>query len=138
MRQATSKTKLERRKIRSTGGLRARAWWVLRKNKRMTVLDIQNTVCDGSEKSAESNLRRWLIKLAAAGILEVSRVDDGKPTSNGSNLYTVVVDVGPIAPIVRNDGSVLDPNSGILIAASAHLATEPTAGGMSDAVIDRL
>jgi len=140
MRQATSKQTLERRKIRSTGGLRARAWWVLRKNKHMTVLDIQNTVCDGAEKSAESNLRRWLIKLVAAGILEVSRVDDGKPTSNGLNLYTVVVDVGPVAPIVRNDGSVFDPNSGTLIVPPTTDAINrvSTTRGTSDAVIDRL
>lgn len=103
------------RKIRSTGGLRARAWWVLRKNRSMTVLDIQNTVCDGSEKSAESNLRRWLIKLVAAGVLKATVVDDGKLTSNGSNLYDVILDVGPVAPIVRNDGSVFDPNSGAVI-----------------------
>ena len=130
--------KVERRKIRSTGGLRARAWWVLRKNKSMTVLDIQNTVCDGSEKSAESNLRRWLIKLVAAGILETSRVDDGKPTSNGSNLYRVVLDVGPIAPIVRNGGSVFDPNSGTVIVETRLIASVQTTGGTTDAVIDRL
>ncbi len=133
--------KVERRKIRSTGGLRARAWWVLRKNKSMTVLDIQNTVCNGSEKSAESNLRRWLIKLVAAGILKTTRVDDGKLTSNGSNLYSVVVDVGPVAPIVRTDGTVFDPNSGAVIAAvqtTAAIKRSATTGGTNDAVIDRL
>jgi len=99
------------RKIRKTGGLRAKAWWVLRRNKSMTVLEIQNAVCDGSERSAESNLRRWLIKLVAVGVLDSKKINDGIMTSNGSNLYTLIKDLGPVAPIVRGSGDVFDPNS---------------------------
>ena len=106
MAQATSN-----RKIRRTGGLRAKAWWVLRRNKSMTVLEIQNAICDGTERSAKSNLGRWLVKLVAVGVLETKKVNDGILTSNGSNLYTLVKDLGPIAPIVRGSGDVFDPNT---------------------------
>lgn len=99
-----------------TGGLRARAWWVLRKNKSMTLIDIQTTICDGSEKNPVGNLRKWLNKLVAAGVMEIERVDDGKLTSNGSYSYTVTRNLGPKAPIVRaRSGQVFDPNSNAII-----------------------
>jgi len=99
-----------------TGGLRARAWWVLRKNKSMTLIDIQSTICDGSEKNPVANLRKWLNKLVDAGVMEAERVDDGKLTSNGSYRYTVRENLGPKAPIVRaKTGQVFDPNSGKIV-----------------------
>lgn len=99
-----------------TGGLRARAWWVLRKNRNMTLIEIQATVCNGSEKNASGNLRQWLKKLERAGVIEVIRVDDGKLTSNGSYCYTLANDLGPKAPIVSaRNGDVFDPNSNAVI-----------------------
>lgn len=96
-----------------TGGLRAKAWWVLRKNRSMTLAELMLTVCDGKEKNAESNLRGWLNKLVCAGLLTRERIEDGKLTSNGSYRYTLVKDVGPKAPVVRTStGEVFDPNSG--------------------------
>lgn len=132
--KATSK-----RKIRRTGGLRSKAWWVLRKNKSMTRQDIQNSICNGSEKAAKSNLCRWLIKLVAIGILDVKKIDDGILTSNGIYLYTLIKDLGPDAPVVRVDGGVFDPNSGQVIQAKQpekpyHISR----GGSSDVAITRL
>ncbi|MGZ8944340.1 MAG: hypothetical protein ACXW1W_02830 [Methylococcaceae bacterium] len=99
-----------------TGGLRARAWWVLRKNRSMTLIELQTTICNGAEKNPVANLRKWLTKLVKAGVLDVARVDDGKPTSNGSYSYTVVNNLGPKAPIVRaRTGLVFDPNSNAII-----------------------
>jgi len=72
-----------------TGGLRARAWWVLRKNRSMTLAELMLTVCDGEEKDAKSNLRGWLNKQVYAGLLTRERVEDGKLTSNGSYRYTL-------------------------------------------------
>jgi hypothetical protein len=72
-----------------TGGLRARAWWVLRKNRNMTLAELMLTVCDGKEKSAESNLRRWLNKLVCAGLLTRERVEDGKLTSNATAVIAI-------------------------------------------------
>jgi hypothetical protein len=74
------------------------------------------TVCDGNEKSAESNLGRWLNKLVCAGLLTRERVDDGKLTSNGSYRYTLVRDLGPKVPVVRASSSnVYNPNNDELI-----------------------
>lgn len=102
-----------------TGGLRAKAWWVLRKNRSMTLAELMLTLCDGSEKEAESNLRRWLNSLVKAGVLTRSRVADGKLTSNGSYQYHLVKDIGPKSPVVRASGlTVFDPNSGRLLALS--------------------
>ncbi len=104
-----------------TGGLRARAWWVLRKNRSMTLIDLQSSLCTGSEKDPVANLRKWLTKLVAAGVVVIERVDDGKPTSNGSYSYTVVKDLGPKAPIVRaQGGQVFDPNSNAIIEGGDH------------------
>ena len=96
-----------------TGGLRARAWWVLRKNRSMTLAELMLTVCDGEEKDAKSNLRGWLNKQVYAGLLTRERVEDGKLTSNGSYRYTLLKDLGSKAPVVRASTSqVFDPNSG--------------------------
>lgn len=96
-----------------TGGLRVKAWWVLRKKRHVTLSELLLTICDGSEKSAETNLRGWLNKLVTAGLLERERVADGKLTSNGSYLYRLVKDIGPKAPVVRASVSkIFDPNNG--------------------------
>ncbi|MDI1231367.1 MAG: hypothetical protein PSU93_09480 [Methylobacter sp.] len=82
----------------------------------MTLIEMQITLCDGSEKNASGNLRKWLKKLETAGIIEIERVDDGKLTSNGSYCYTLANDLGPKAPIVRaRNGDVFDPNSNAVI-----------------------
>ena len=96
-----------------TGGLRARAWWVLRKNKSITLAELKLTLCNGTEKNADSNLRRWLNKLLLVGLITRQRIPDGKLTSNGIYRYTLVKDLGPKAPVVRDSkGQVFDPNSG--------------------------
>lgn len=102
-----------------TVGLRAKAWWVLRKNKSITLAELMLTVCDGSEKSPRVNLSRWLNGLMTAGLLVRAREDDGKPSSNGSYRYTLTRDIGPKAPVVRaKEGVVFDPNKGETIAIS--------------------
>lgn len=95
-----------------TGGLRAKAWWVLRKNRRVTLAELMLTICDGDEKSAESNLRGWLNKLVLAEVLTRERVDDGKLTSNGSYRYALTKDLGPKVPVVRvSTSEVYNPNN---------------------------
>lgn len=96
-----------------TVGLRAEAWWVLRKNRSMMLTDLMAAVCKGHEKNAETNLRGWLNKLVDAGLLTRHRLDDGKLTSNGSFRYTLIKDLGPKVPVVRGSlGEVYDPNYG--------------------------
>lgn len=95
-----------------TGGLRKKAWWFLRNKRRTTLAELMLTVCDGNEKSAETNLRRWLNNLVNAGFLTRERVSDGKLTSNGSYQYTLVKDIGPKAPVVRlSTREIFNPNN---------------------------
>jgi len=108
---------VSRRKGQTAGrtvsvGLRPRAWWVIRKNRRVTLPDLLMTLADGSQKCPGGNLGRYLRCLARAGILVVDpeRVDDGKLTSNGVLRYRLVKDLGPKAPVLRKDG-VYDPNA---------------------------
>jgi hypothetical protein len=112
---AKRKGKPSPRKV--TVGLRAQAWWVLRKNKSITLSELMLTVCKGTEKTPRDNLQRWLNALLAVGLLSREREDDGKPTSNGSYRYTLQRDIGPKAPVVRmQDRTVFNPNTGETLA----------------------
>jgi hypothetical protein len=105
----------------------------------MTLIELQTTLCNGTEKDPIANLRKWLTKLVASGVVVTTRVDDGKLTSNGSYNYIVVKDLGPKAPIVRGNGEVFDPNSGTVINPTKAKGHEPLATGVTThAVIDRL
>ncbi|MDO9104910.1 MAG: hypothetical protein Q7U57_08100 [Methylovulum sp.] len=91
-------------------GLRARAWWVLRKNRSMTLTELLLALADSQHKCADGNLGHYLRELAKAGILSRERVPDGKLTSNGVYRYRLVKDLGAKAPVVRRR-EVFDPNS---------------------------
>jgi hypothetical protein len=96
-------------------GLRARAWWVIRRSKRFTLPDLLCTLADGSQKDPAANLKKYLARLVKVGILDVAkdRKDDGKLTSNGLYDYRLARDLGPKAPVaIRDSLNVLDPNSG--------------------------
>jgi hypothetical protein len=83
--------------------------------------ELQLTICDGSEKSPESNLRHWLNKLVHVGVISRQREPDGKLTSNGTYRYRLEKELGPKAPVVRaKTGAVFDPNSGEILEAKAH------------------
>lgn len=91
------------RRRMNSGGLRAKAWWVMRNRKSATLESLLNTLADGSQKDAESNLRKYLNALARAGILKVeTRRQPGKAlTSNGHHRYSLVIDCGVSAPVWR-------------------------------------
>jgi hypothetical protein len=91
-------------------GLRARAWWCMRKNKRMTLAEILLTLNDNDQTVPERNLQIYLNALCKVQILKRERIADGKPTSNGVYLYILLRDVGRKNPVLRADG-VYDPNS---------------------------
>ncbi len=121
-----------------TIGLRAQAWWLVRKNKSITLAEVMLTICNGSEKTPRVNLSRWFNSLMAAGLLIRKREDDGKPTSNGSYRYTLVRDIGPIAPVVRaKAGVVFDPNTGETIAMGDRSHPFPTDGDTSSSPGDK-
>jgi hypothetical protein len=94
-----------------TQGLRARAWWMLRKNRSTTLQELLLTLNDGKYKNPGSNLIKYLRRLSHAGILERERIDDGKLTSNGLYRYTLTKDLGPQAPVIRKQ-AIYDPNKG--------------------------
>lgn len=91
------------RRRMNSGGLRAKAWWVMRNRKNATIESLLNTLADGTQRDAESNLRKYLNALARAGILKVeAKRQPGKSlTSNGLHRYSLVIDAGVTAPIWR-------------------------------------
>ncbi len=94
-------------------GLRNKAWWVLRKNKSMTICQIQASICDGSEGDSTGNLRGWLNDLVKAGLFSRALIPDGKLNSNGSYEYRILKDLGAKAPVVqKSKGVIYDPNTG--------------------------
>lgn len=95
-----------------THGMRARAWWVMRRHGHFTLAQLLATVAEGGERDAASNLRRYLQSLVKAGIVAVEgRAAPEHLTSNGCLRYRLVVDCGRHAPVWRaSNNSVFDPN----------------------------
>jgi len=101
-----------------TGGLRAKAWWKIRLNKPFTLLEMLDSLADGTERAAKSNLGRYIRALARAGILGVDekRQPGAALTSNGHIRYRLVRDLGREAPVYRKSvEEIYDPNSGGII-----------------------
>lgn len=95
----------------------------------MTLAELMLTICHGTEKNADSNLRNWLNKLCRGGYLIRERVADGKSNSSGSYRYRLVQDSGPKAPVVRvSDGTIFDPNSGEVFSISPSPHPSPCEG----------
>jgi hypothetical protein len=96
-----------------TFGLRARAWWVMREQRRFTLPGLLSIVADTRQRDAASNLRKYLGALTRAGIL----VEDGRdpptnPTDNGVKRYRLAMNTGPQAPVWRASvRQVYDPNT---------------------------
>ncbi len=104
-----------RQRNKSTG-LRARAWWVIRKNKRTTLKELLLSLNDGQQKDPGNNLSQYLRKLSLCGVLARRRVPDGILTSNGVYEYRLIKDLGSQAPVIKKAG-VYDPNSKTLLTA---------------------
>lgn len=106
-------------------GLRARAWWLIRKDRIFTLEKMLFSVADGSERDAPGNLQKYISALERVGVL--ARLEHREPgaaaTSNGHVVWRLVRDLGRKAPVWRTAQNVLfDPNSGALIATLAALA----------------
>lgn len=95
-------------------GLRSRAWWMIRKNKTVTLADLLMVLNDGARKNADRNIQQYLTLLTRVGVLSRERIDDGKSTSNGVYQYRLVNDLGFKNPIIRQNG-VFDANSKTLL-----------------------
>lgn len=96
-------------------GLRPRAWWVMREQRRFTLPGLLAIVGDARQRDAASNLRKYLQALTRAGYL----VEDGREppaclTDPGVKRYRLVKNTGPKAPVWRaSRKAVFDPNTGI-------------------------
>lgn len=84
--------------------LRQRAWNVMRMRDMFTVSDILETVCDGTEKNAEGNIRQYCAALHRAGILKITQ---------RTKSYFLPKGQGPLCPAYnREQNYVLDRNTG--------------------------
>jgi predicted transcriptional regulator len=107
-----------RRRYERTGGLRERAWWLMREMRKFTVADLLTTLADGSERDAAGNLGKYLTELARVGVVVrmKRRVPGVAVQSNGHVLWWLKHDLGRIAPVWRQrHGVVFDPNSGAVL-----------------------
>lgn len=110
--------KVPRRALPNT--LRQRAWNAMRIQRRFTVHDILTAATTGDEVRAQNNLQRYFKALCDGGVLRrlPKRQAGSAPTSNGFAQYTLVRDLGRIAPSYRaKAGSLVDHNTGAEIAA---------------------
>lgn len=120
--QITSGPNGQHEKIRCAARdtLRQRAWNAMRIQRRFTVHDILTAATTGAEASAENNLQRYFKALCKAGVLRrlPKRAAGSAPTSNGYAQYTLVRDLGLVAPSYRaKAGNMFDHNTGKEIAA---------------------
>ncbi|HEY1502951.1 MAG TPA: hypothetical protein VGF92_01560 [Stellaceae bacterium] len=101
-------------------GLRARAWRALRMRGKATIPEILEIADAGESKSPTTNLYRYFGSLCRAGVVvKLDKRERGAAvTSNGFIRWSLIRDLGPIAPLMRNNG-VYDPNSKAMIAPEA-------------------
>lgn len=101
-------------------GMRAKAWWLMRQKRKFTLNCLLETLADGSERDAKSNLLQYIRRLERAGVLERSAQrlrGDSRTTSHGRVIWILVRDVGRMAPVWRTVQQVLwDPNRQMVIA----------------------
>lgn len=84
-----------------------------------------SAITDGTQKSAGSNLSRYLKALERAGIVtrQAQRVP-GKRSTFGAIRYCLVRNTGRMAPVYRiTAGEVFDPNTGEVFRLEAGEAT---------------
>ncbi len=86
-------------RTRKPSGLRARAWWLMVREKTFCLDSLLCTVATGDERGAEHNLRSYLNALEAAGI--VTRI--ASPRGGNAPAYRLdPARAGRKAPIVRS------------------------------------
>ncbi len=95
-------------KARPAKDIRQRAWQAMRIMKRFTTFDIRATAGIG-----ESNLRNYIKALHKAGYLAL--VKERRSGENlGHAVWRLARDSGPKHPILRVEGGMFDPNTGLV------------------------
>lgn len=103
------------RSRQKTRGLRERAWWLMRDAKRFTLPILLDTLAGEHDRSAGSNLGKYVRALEQCGVLRRMRrrVSGITLQSNGHVIWMLVRDLGRQAPVWRPRSKTLfDPNSG--------------------------
>jgi hypothetical protein len=109
-------------RVRNSAGTakRAKAWQAMRILRRFTLPQVEM-----SAEIGESNLQRFVRALTRSGFLRLDRARrPGIPAS--CNVYRLVRDTGPKAPILGNDGFVYDENTRTLYPTAPDNAGAPT------------
>ena len=99
---------------RCARGLRQRAWNALRLGQKFTIDDILMRACEGDERDAYSNVRKYIRALADGGYVRAmpQREQPLNAMSNGCFRWLLINDTGPVAPIWRvARKSLYDPNT---------------------------
>lgn len=107
-----------KKRVRTAGGLRERAWWLMRQTRRFTIADLLDTLADGSERDAHGNLSKYVRALERAGIVQRMRrrVPGLALTSPGAILWWLKRDLGRQAPVWRmHKAEIYDPNQCVAI-----------------------
>lgn len=86
---------------------RNQAWASMRVMRRFNAPDIQTTA-----GLARSNARKYIAALVRHGYLRL--LSKTRFEAGSYNTYLLVRDTGPKAPILRSDGSLFDPNMGVV------------------------
>lgn len=102
----------QRGTVRREGSLRARAWRAMRIKERFGLDDLLTLLCDGSERTSQSNLRSYLIALERAGYLARLK----RSAANGGPRWLLILNSGPQAPAWnKQTRTIADPNTGAVI-----------------------
>lgn len=97
-------------------GLCERAWWLMRRLRAFTKIDLLNTVATDKDKCADKSVGAYLDALRRAGIVSVDSqkiiLPGSSKLSRGVYRYRLVKDLGIQTPVWRRIANqVYDPNT---------------------------
>ena len=98
------------------GSLRTKIWRAFRNRKKLSVPEIEQLVCTGTEKKPRSNIHHYINLLEEAGYIVrmKKKVPGTSPTSNGFARWLLLDEknTGPMAPVYRpTKMAMYDPNT---------------------------
>jgi hypothetical protein len=111
---ATKQPKKQRQPRAQAGGIRQRAWWVIRKRKSVTLNELLDVLATADQPSMRHTLIKYLRALVYAGLLSVrtKRENDGLNKGHSYFRYDLEIDNGRLAPLWRQDfNEIYDPNN---------------------------
>ncbi len=110
------------RRANPQGSFRQRAWAAMRMSGKFTVPDLLRLAARPGERGGTAhNLHRYLRALERAGYIRRLPVRESgtRPGSNGFIRWILMRDTGPECPALRNDGTLIDRNTGEIMEEAA-------------------